>query len=301
MIEMTNTLLTSTVVAQAALANLYESTVMLPLVYRDYEPEFVAGRGATVNVRKPATFSATEWNGSTVTAQDATETAIPVVLNHHRDVTFNVTSRERTISIVDFNEQFLTPAMTAMMIAIDADILAARDDITNLVGDGVGAGAGLGMTTSWTSTDVIVDARTVLSNEKVPVDMMRHLVVPANITRPWLKSDLFRRVDASGSTLALQEASLGGRVYGFNPYESTNISDDIGIAFHQTAIAFASRPLALPQGAADATIVNYKGIGLRVIFDYNMNTKSDVCSIDLLYGVKTLDAHRACLIDASGS
>lgn len=65
------------------------------------------------------------------------------------------------------------------------------------------------------------------------------------------------------------------------------------LGFHKTAFAFVSRPLALPMGAAQASIVNYQGLGLRVVMGYDLSTKKDTVSVDLLCGVKTLDAARA--------
>lgn len=297
---MANTLLTSSVIARAALATLYERCVMLPLVTRDYESEFMAGRGATVNVRKPATFTANEYNGTTITVQNATETSVPVVLNHHRDVSFAVTSRDRALNIIDFTQQFIAPAMEALFIAVDTDILGLRSDVVNLVGDGVGAGLGVGYTTAYTDSDVLVDARTVLSKAKVPLGQ-RNLVVPEDLTRYWLKEDAIKQVDASGSTEALREASLGGRISGFTPYETNNISDAIGVGFHPTAFAFVNRPLAIPAGVTGAAVESYKGLSIRVVPGYDMQLKSEIYSLDILYGVKTLDASRAVLIDGSGS
>lgn len=66
------------------------------------------------------------------------------------------------------------------------------------------------------------------------------------------------------------------------------------LAFHPTAFAFVTRPLALPMGASgQAELVNYGGLGLRVVYDYDISAKKDVISVDLLCGVKTLDAARA--------
>jgi len=67
------------------------------------------------------------------------------------------------------------------------------------------------------------------------------------------------------------------------------------LGFHPTAFAFVTRPLALPMGvgAGQAAIVNYGGLGLRVVYAYDVNTKKDTVSVDVLCGAKTLDAARA--------
>jgi hypothetical protein len=67
------------------------------------------------------------------------------------------------------------------------------------------------------------------------------------------------------------------------------------LGFHRSAFAFVTRPLELPMGAGAGTaeIVNYGGLGLRVVSGYDISTKTDTVSIDLLCGVKTLDPARA--------
>lgn len=68
------------------------------------------------------------------------------------------------------------------------------------------------------------------------------------------------------------------------------------LAFHRNAFALVTRPLALPKGLGDGqkAVVGYDGFGLRVIYDYNSQYKKDIVSIDMLCGVKTLDARLAC-------
>ena len=67
---MANTLLTPDVIASQALATLYESTVMLPLVYTDVSADFTAAKvGDTVTIRKPATFTANEFTRGSGTGE----------------------------------------------------------------------------------------------------------------------------------------------------------------------------------------------------------------------------------------
>lgn len=297
---MANTFLTPSVIARAALATLYENTVMANLVHRDYESEF-RQVGDTITIRKPMTFVAEEYNRNNgINVQNATETSVSLTLNHFADVSFAVTSEDLTLNILDFQTQLLNPAMEAITQKIDRDILALRADITQEVG--VVAGDNV---YAWSNPRVGIDARRVLTQKNVP-PTDRYLAVGPLTAARWLGDDLFNRMDARGDTEGLREANLGRRVFGFDPYETQNINvpaqtsgnstTEEGIAFHKTALALAFRPLELPRGAQNAAIANYKGFGLRVVYDYDIDQKQDVVSIDCLYGTKVLDANRAVLI-----
>ena len=73
---MANTFLTPDVIAAKALATLYENLTMLPLVYTDVSSDFSRSKvGSVVNVRKPATFTANEFDrASGISIQNATAT-----------------------------------------------------------------------------------------------------------------------------------------------------------------------------------------------------------------------------------
>jgi len=74
----------------------------------------------------------------------------------------------------------------------------------------------------------------------------------------------------------------------------TRIANHVAnLAFHRNAFAFVSRPLALPMGGVSAQIETYKGLSVRVVYDYNSSTKKNIISLDILFGVKTLDPLRA--------
>ena len=65
------------------------------------------------------------------------------------------------------------------------------------------------------------------------------------------------------------------------------------LAFHRNAIALVTRPLALPLGASKSAIVSHNGLGVRVVYDYDSQTKKDTISLDIIYGIKTLDTNMA--------
>jgi hypothetical protein len=66
------------------------------------------------------------------------------------------------------------------------------------------------------------------------------------------------------------------------------------LMFHRNAFGLVTRPLAPPMGAARVETVSWNGISMRAVYDYDRNLKSDVISLDCLWGVKTLTPELAC-------
>ncbi|MFM9675779.1 P22 phage major capsid protein family protein [Streptomyces brasiliscabiei] len=306
---MANTFLTPEIIATRALATLYETTHMAQLVHRDYEADFQGRVGDTITVRRPATFTATEFDRSVgIVPQNATETGFPIVLDHLPDVSFVVTTEQLTLEVQDFGEQLLDPAMEAMAQKIDRDVLALRDDITQTAGAVAENTAGEDYNYPngaypWSDSRVLIEAGRMLDQQNVPPSERRVVVGPLTKSR-WVAERTWREADKRGDTDGLREASFGGRVSGFDPYMTQNVTGpaEESVAFHKTAFALVTRTLEIPPGAQDATIMNYKGFALRVVYDYDIKYKQTVVSVDCLYGVKTLDADRAVLIsDGTGS
>lgn len=289
---MANTWLTLGMVARQALVTLYANSVMLPLVYKDYNNDLMGTQGGTVSVRVPATFTANEYSSSVGTVkQYATESNVDVSLDTVWDVTIPITDLEATVSLDDMTGRVLQPAMEAIAQAVDTQILTLRDDVTA----SVTCGAYDASTNPHPTFDEI-DAGRTLDVAKVP-QSNRIAVIDPYIAAQWMRDDLANRADARGDAgTALREAWVN-RSFGFDNIKSTNITDQVGVGFHPTAFAFVSRPQVLPKGAASASVVSYKGLSVRVIWDYDAQYKTDVVSIDLLCGVKTMDANRAVLFN----
>lgn len=207
---MANTLLTPSVLARQSLATLYETTQMLPLVYTDVSTAFATAKvGDTVNVRKPAVFTASEFNRAVgIVPQDATETSIPVTLNKIADVSFTVTTEDLTLKISDFAAQFLDPAMEAIAQHVDKAILALRADITQKAGI---TPAGF----EWDKPEVLIEAGRILDINKVPT-ADRFAVTGPTTKAKWLNSDLVKNADRSGSTAALRQGSIGRDLFGLD-------------------------------------------------------------------------------------
>lgn len=281
---MHNTILTPEIIAKEALMVLRNNAVMANLVHRDYSDEFVAGVGDTITIRKPATFAAKEFAGE-IEVQDAAETGIPVKMDKHLDVSFAVGTKELTMDIADFSAQFLVPAMQAFQDKIDSYLLALAAAVKNKHN-----------ATENIQAD-IVDTRAFLTKHAAPL-ADRRFVYNTETETSLLKTDLFVSAEKVGDAgTALREASLG-RKYGMDFYvdQNADAAGIAGVAFHKNAFALVTRPLALPLGNKDASIVNYDGFGLRVVRAYDITTKKDTISIDMVCGVKTLDANLAAAL-----
>lgn len=282
---MANTILTPDIIAREALMVLRNNAVMANLVHRDYSDEFVAGVGDTITIRKPASFAAKEFGGE-IEVQNATETGIPVVMDKHLDVSFSVSAKELTLDIADFSAQFLVPAMQAFQDKIDSYLLnLAKTDITNK------------HTATDNTQEDVVDTRAFLTKGAAPLTD-RRFVYNSDTETKLLKTDLFVSAEKVGDEgTALREASLG-RKYGMDFYvdQNADTAGVAGVAFHKNAFALVTRPLALPLGNSEASIVNYDGFGLRVVRSYDINTKKDIISIDAVCGVKTLDKNLAAVL-----
>ena len=194
---MANTFLTSKEIAREALPILESTLVMGGLVYRDYSNTF-AKKGDTIQVRKPAAFSAVEFDGDlTGEYQDISETEVQVQLDKIADVSVEVTSKEMTLEVPDFTSQVIAPAVVALAEKIDQDLCGLYDDVPYYFG------------TSGTTPNELADisnTRKILNNNKVPMGM-RRMVIDPEADAQFTALDIFARVDSTGTTAGLREAS----------------------------------------------------------------------------------------------
>ena len=70
-------------------------------------------------------------------------------------------------------------------------------------------------------------------------------------------------------------------------------SNKFNIAFHKSAFAFVNPKLEAPEGGAKSYSISVDGLSLRVTQGYNMSSKKELMSLDMIYGIKCLDPRRA--------
>lgn len=227
---MANTLLTPSIIAREALATLYNTTVMLPLVHRDFSSEY-AQVGDTITVRKPATFTARDFvaDSSAIVVQNAVETGVSVVMNKHFDVSFEVTAKELTLTIQDFSAQLLTPAMNAIAQAIDQLLFGLYVDTYWTTG-----AAG----TTMSAVADVTNPRERLNRNAVPMTDRRFVVDPGAENK-LLQIEAFTNTqwNPQANSQALNAAALGPK-FGMDFFTGQNIkTHDNGTIAHTGTFA----------------------------------------------------------------
>lgn len=209
---MSNTFLTPSIIAKESAIELVNNLVAGNLVYKGYSPEF-AKVGDTITVRKPASFTAQDFNEENgIQVQNATETGITLTLDKFVDVSFAITSKDLSLSLNEFSERLIKPAMRAIYQRIDSDILAVAPQFPAFHQRGASAAIG-----------DFAQMGKILNENKVPMDS-RNAVLGASHFADYLSLPNITEVAAAGTTAGLREAALG-RVLGFDTYMDQNIGD----------------------------------------------------------------------------
>jgi len=108
-------------IVRKALSILHNELVFTKLIDKQYDDRFAksgAKNGGTLLIREPNQFSIRE--GSVMDTQDVTEVTQTFTVAKQMGVDFNVTSVELTMSLDDFEERILNPAMSRLAAQVDA-------------------------------------------------------------------------------------------------------------------------------------------------------------------------------------
>jgi hypothetical protein len=135
---MPNTILTATAVTREALRVLHQKLNFVGTITRDYDDRFAqqgAKVGDTLKIRLPNQYvvrtGATLGNGGTL--NDTTESSADLKVQTQKGVDLNFTSVDLTLSLDDFSERILEPAMSVLAANIEADAMTMYRDVYNQV------------------------------------------------------------------------------------------------------------------------------------------------------------------------
>lgn len=210
---MANTLLTSTQVTRKALMVLHQKLRFVGTITRDYDDSFAqtgAKIGNTLKVRMPNQY--VSHTGKTLVAQDAAESSVDLTVSTQRHVGMNFSSADLTMSIDDFSERIIEPAMAVLAAGIEADALTMYQDVYQQVNN-TGAAA---------TMNVLLNARKRLTDALAPEERR---YVQLNTTDNVDLVDAFKGQFNAQQTISKQNIEgMVGRTAGFDFYENTLIS-----------------------------------------------------------------------------
>ncbi|THD80629.1 MAG: hypothetical protein E7812_07825 [Phenylobacterium sp.] len=131
---MANAILTPTAVTREALRVLHQKLNFVGSITREYDDSFArqgAKVGDTLKVRLPNQFVVR--TGPTLAAQDTTETSADLKVQTQKGVDLNFTSVDLTLSLDEFADRILEPAMSVLAANIEADAMTMYKDVWNQV------------------------------------------------------------------------------------------------------------------------------------------------------------------------
>jgi len=129
-------------ITRKALSILHNKLVFCKTINRQYDDRFArsgAKNGGSLVIRNPNEF--TVRSGAIMDAQDVTENTQTLTVATQRGVDINFSSVELTLSMDDFTERILEPAMTRLAADLDSVVITASyKDVYNLVTTTIGTG-----------------------------------------------------------------------------------------------------------------------------------------------------------------
>lgn len=152
---MANSILTPTAVTRKALAVLHQKLNFIGTINRQYDDSFAktgAKIGDSLKIRLPNEY--TVRTGSAMAAQDTTETSTTLQVATQKGVDLNFTAVDLTMSLDDFSERILEPAMSVLAANIEADALTMALDVYNVVNN---VGSAITLNKALAARKILVD------------------------------------------------------------------------------------------------------------------------------------------------
>lgn len=173
---MANSILTPTAVTRKALQILHQKLNFIGSINRQYDDSFAksgAKIGDSLKIRLPNEYVVR--TGATLSTQDTTELSTTLQVATQKGVDLTFSSTELTLSLDDFADRIIEPAMSVLAANMEADALSMALDVYQAVNN---VGAPLTLNKALTARKVLVDAltpgsdRTLLLNTQDNLDLV---------------------------------------------------------------------------------------------------------------------------------
>lgn len=198
---MSNSLLNISMIANESLMELKNQLNFAASVNRQYDDQFAkkgAKIGSVMNIRLPVRFEVTD--GVTMELQEVEDQYAPLTLDKRKHVAFQFSSQELTLSVDDFNDRYIKPAITSIANQINYDGTQQYLNIWNSVGT---------PGTAPTTMEYALAAGQKLDENGAPVDEKRSLVIPPYLQTKFLTAGLSLYNDQSELSKQYKKGRMG--------------------------------------------------------------------------------------------
>jgi hypothetical protein len=205
-----NSILTPTAVTREALRILHQKLNFIGSIERQYDSSFAkdgAKIGDTLKIRQPNQY--TVRTGKTLAAQDTNESSVSLTIGTQKGVDLSFSSAELTLSLDDFSDRVLDPAMSVLAAAIEADAMNMYKDVYQSIWNG-GAAA---------SYNKILDGRVILQRGLAPTNARTTNLTPLDMAD--LVKDTKTLFNDQGSIGKQYKEGYMGKAAGFEFVENT--------------------------------------------------------------------------------
>lgn len=208
---MGNTVLTATAVTRKALAILHQKLNFVGNINRSYDSSFAksgAKIGDSLKVRLPNQF--TIRSGATLSTQDVTEASTTLQVATQKGVDTTFSSAELALSLDDFADRILEPAMSVLAANVEADALAMYKDVYNVYDQDATAFA----------LSSMLGGRKVLNDNLAPMDNNRTALLTTDAAVKFM-TDTKGLFQSSDQIAKQYKDGVIGKISGFDVYENT--------------------------------------------------------------------------------
>jgi hypothetical protein len=265
-----------------------ERELIAPFVVTRVGQDFFKGaQNDTVTLRVVARDYEFRTRTAPIVLDDiAGEDSIDVKLDTHVYSATALTDEQMTLDEINFATEVLGPQVEAVTGRLEAKVVAglrgAQVKHTVTFGDGVDPHL------------VALEARRLMSSEKVAPYAGRTFLVGSDIAANFLASDRLSRYDSTGQegSPALRE-SIIGRLAGAPVVVHEGLDPDEGYYLHKSGLVLGNVAPVVPQGAtAGRTGISKNGFAVRWIQDYDPNYLRDRSVVSSFAGVNDVQDER---------
>ena len=203
---MGNTILTTDKILLKCLDVLHAKLNFIGSINRNYDDQFAQSGGkigSSLRIRLPEKFTVTD--GAVLDIQDSVEQSVTLTQATRKHIGMQFTTQDLTLSLDDFTERKIEPAMSVLASTIEADALTMALDIYNMTGTHGTVPASL---------VPFLAAKSKLNQYLAPKDQQRNVLIDSETTAAMVEGlkSLFN--DPSSLSAQYKEGQMG-RTVGF--------------------------------------------------------------------------------------